>query len=38
MQYLLSLVPSTVIATLIRAWPAMGNIVSNGCPSCPFCP
>lgn len=37
MRWLLKLLPLSVVAVLLRAWPALAS-VGEGCPSCPFCP
>lgn len=35
MRLVLWLLPASLVAVLLRAWPALAN---TQCPSCPLCP
>lgn len=37
MRLILTLLPASVVAVLLKAWPVLASMREE-CPSCPFCP
>lgn len=38
MRLILAVLPPSVVALLVKAWPGLARFCCDGCPPCPLCP